>query len=354
MDSAQDFQVASDCFPYQPLDIKRNQIRLLELHPGLPDTPIRCSLKTVTLSELPRYDALSYEWGEPATEQIMLDGMPIEVRENLFAALWHLRSESKTMVLWIDAVCINQEDVVERGAQVSMMGEIYSHAVQVRVWLGRGSKDTQEAFALAHEISELLDIDSILTQEQKGVLGRSQSSWVALSGIFSASYWSRVWIIQEFLLARDVVVHCGKNRINWTYLDAILHQFQEQLYNPESPESRYSIPPFPAERVNAGRRSGAQSECLMRLLQLFAISKSTDPRDKVYALIGISFDARDNIVVDYTKNLEEVKRDVAVFYYSETVWDSWRTMRRFPTDLAHILFTALDNISPDYTMPRHR
>jgi hypothetical protein len=67
MESVQVVQVANDCFPYQPLDIKRKQIRLLELHPGLANTPIRCSLKTVILSELPLYDALSYEWGQPAT-----------------------------------------------------------------------------------------------------------------------------------------------------------------------------------------------------------------------------------------------------------------------------------------------
>jgi hypothetical protein len=343
-DSVQDPPVASDSFHYEPLDIKRNQIRILELHPGLADTPLQCSLKTVSLSELPLYDALSYEWGQLVTEQIMLDGMPIEIRQNLFAALWHLRSEFETKVLWIDALCINQEDVVERGAQVSMMGEIYSHAIQVRVWLGQGSEDTQEAFALAHDISELLDINSILTQEQKDVLGRSQSSWVALAGIFSASYWSRVWIIQEFVLAQEVVVHCGKNKINWAYLEAILFQFQKQLYNPEEGIPWESIPPFLAERVNAGRRSGVQSESLMRLLQLFAVSKSTDPRDKVYALIGLSFDAKDNFVVDYAKDLEEVKRDVAVFNYSETAWQAWRTMRKFPTELAHILFTTLDNI----------
>jgi Heterokaryon incompatibility protein (HET) len=106
MDSAQDLQVASDCFFYQLLDTKRNQTRLLELHPGLANTPIRCSLKTVILSELPLYDALSYELGDPATEQIMLDGMPIEVRQNLFAALLYLRSESEMKVLWIDAMCI--------------------------------------------------------------------------------------------------------------------------------------------------------------------------------------------------------------------------------------------------------
>jgi hypothetical protein len=110
----------------------------------------------------------------------MLDGIPIQVRENLFAALWHLRSETETKVLWIDALCINQEDVVERSAQVSMMGEIYSHAFQVQVWLCQGSKDTQEAFALAHEISEFLDINRMLTQEQKDVLGCSQRLWIAL------------------------------------------------------------------------------------------------------------------------------------------------------------------------------
>jgi hypothetical protein len=80
---------------------------------------------------------------------------------------------------------------------------------------GQNSKDTQEAFALTHKISELLDIDGTLTREQKYVPGRSQSSWVALSEIFfSGSYWSRVWIIQECVLARNVIVHSGKNSIN--------------------------------------------------------------------------------------------------------------------------------------------
>jgi hypothetical protein len=105
-------------------------------------------------------------------------------------------------------------------------------------------------------------------------------------------------------------------------LEAILLQLQEQLYSPEGLESRYSITPYPSEIASAGRRSGAQSESLMRLLQLFAANKSTDHRDKVYALVGLSFDAKDNIVADYTKDLEEVKRDVAAFYYSETMWNS--------------------------------
>jgi hypothetical protein len=123
----------------------------------------------------------------------------------------------------VDAICINQEDVVERVAQVSIMDEISRKAYRVRVWLGRGSNDTQEALTLAHAISELLDINGTLNQEQKeDVLKCSRSSWDALSGLFSASYWSRVWIIQEFVLARDVVVHYGKNRINWAYLEAIL------------------------------------------------------------------------------------------------------------------------------------
>jgi hypothetical protein len=63
----------------------------------------------------------------------------------------------------------------------------------------------------------------------------------------------------------------------------------------------------------------------------------------VYALIGLSLD-KDNFVVDYTKDLEEVNLDVAAYYYSEIRWEGWRTMRRFPLELAHISFTTLDNI----------
>jgi hypothetical protein len=90
----------------------------------------------------------------------------------------------------------------------------------------------------------------------------------------------------------------------------------------------------------------------MRLLQLFAVSKSTDPRGEVYALIGLSFDAKDNIVVDYTKDLEEVKRDVAVIIAKQcgTLGGlcvasprSW-----------HIFCLQRWTTSPDYTMPKHR
>jgi len=64
----------------------------------------------------------------------------------------------------------------------------------------------------------------------------------------------------------------------------------------------------------------------------------------VYALIGLSFDAKDNFIVDYTKDLEEVKRDVVAFNYSKQAWEAWRTRRQCPTELARIWFTTLDKI----------
>ncbi|KIM93944.1 hypothetical protein OIDMADRAFT_136971, partial [Oidiodendron maius Zn] len=125
------------------------QIRLLHLQHGSPGDNIRCTLKLARIPSMAStsYDALSYMWGPEVTERdIEINGQSYPIRENLYQALLHLRLPSLTRVLWVDALCINQNDLKERNKQVSQMGRIYLSAGHVIVWLGLPDFSTAEAF----------------------------------------------------------------------------------------------------------------------------------------------------------------------------------------------------------------
>lgn len=130
-----------------PLHAEHSEIRLLLLHPNGWHGPIFCDFQVVSLNDRPEYSALSYVWGqEDAIHEISLGGRPFWVRPNLFTALRRLRAHGvdNTIIIWVDALCINQSSVAERNSQVAMMGEIYSQSERVQVWLGESD--------LAHDI----------------------------------------------------------------------------------------------------------------------------------------------------------------------------------------------------------
>jgi hypothetical protein len=98
------------------------------------------------LDKFPAYEALSYVWGDTkSSARILLNGVEFDVTENLGAALIHLRSATSERTLWVDAICINQDNILERNEQVRQMGSIYEQATGVIVWLGRYSGNAQLA-----------------------------------------------------------------------------------------------------------------------------------------------------------------------------------------------------------------
>jgi hypothetical protein len=125
---------------YSSLAAGNIQIRLVDLQPGDYDDPIRLHLRTVTLDGSVEYDALSYAWGTAISpHRTLVDGIPIAVTESLDLGLRRLRQHDHC-TLWIDALCINQQDVKERNHQVQHMGSIYGMAKHVLIWLGEWSK----------------------------------------------------------------------------------------------------------------------------------------------------------------------------------------------------------------------
>ncbi|PMD15205.1 hypothetical protein NA56DRAFT_550813, partial [Hyaloscypha hepaticicola] len=117
----------------------KSEIRIIILKPSTVSMPLECTLQHVSNANKSRasYKALSYTWGPPEPTKILLrNGIQIQVRENLWQALHHVRQESSSLRLWVDALCINQEDIPERNEQVSRMGTLYNQAEEVLVWLG--------------------------------------------------------------------------------------------------------------------------------------------------------------------------------------------------------------------------
>ncbi|KAF2190362.1 HET-domain-containing protein, partial [Zopfia rhizophila CBS 207.26] len=195
-------------YPPLPLDIK-TPIRLVVLLPQTHDTKIRCLLAIESLERTPRYEALSYVWGSPLdTREIEVNGKPFHVTSNLAAALHSLRSthhrgeyivscpedgiygdNPRRKVLWIDALCIDQNNIPEKNKQVQQMSLIYSSAQTVICWLGPNTNNSERA------------LDVINTWLRDWFLWNFKDL-DALARFFEQEWFSRIWIVQEVVLAR--------------------------------------------------------------------------------------------------------------------------------------------------------
>ena len=140
-------------YVYEPLS-SHHAIRVLIVEPAQTvDAPLRCSLKEAllqhetTMERCMMYDALSYVWGTMAGDRPLLcDGRALLITPNCDSALRHLRDKQNKLVIWIDAVCINQESIPEKNFQVAIMRYIYDQAQRVYIWLGEGGDETAEMF----------------------------------------------------------------------------------------------------------------------------------------------------------------------------------------------------------------
>ena len=127
---------------YKPIDFSKKVIRLIELSRSIEPDSLACKFLYKSLDDKPEYNALSYYWGAPSVlGAIRLDGEVVYIRQNLRRFLESLTARLSTTIIWLDALCINQEDVEERNWQVSLMQDIYESAQNVYAWLGEGDAD---------------------------------------------------------------------------------------------------------------------------------------------------------------------------------------------------------------------
>jgi hypothetical protein len=156
---------STNTFRYLPLKTTPQEFRIVLIQPGSFSSPINCTLQHVYLKDNPSFETLSYVWGDPKdTVSIVLDGHIFDVTINLESALRHLRWEDATRSFWVDAICIDQRDVRERGHQVPLMGEFYRAAERTTVWLGPEFEHTGLAFEYILEAEVNREMETLLNQ----------------------------------------------------------------------------------------------------------------------------------------------------------------------------------------------
>jgi len=339
-------------YPYDALQSHKGGpcVRLVCLQPAKQKrNRILCHLLTVPLHEAPVYEALSYCWGEPKKRlSIFCNGIPFATTSNLESALRHLRRESEERVLWIDAICINQEDNNEKEQQVRIMGDVYRKASQVVVWLGTAGDDSTLVFELCrrHKEGSLVDLDPNHTHDGSPADSRTrifkasltdesgQLSWVhalemlggrgKLERFLDRPWWGRVWVIQEVCLAAKVTVLCGDASINWDDLRAGVRAILCQPSGGTMRRMAFHLVTTMLESRRPDsewRQSGPfAGEPTVALLNRFRWSHATDPRDKVYALLSLcqTGPGQPAINIDYRSDTEGCYRDASLAIMAAT------------------------------------
>ncbi|EPE33450.1 hypothetical protein GLAREA_06463 [Glarea lozoyensis ATCC 20868] len=296
--------------PYQHDPISIDQIRLLVLFPLLQEEPyVSCNVITTNNGREgpppPEYHALSYTWkydGFDAREKpIQINGKWMTVGSNLWYALYQLSPSRGTRKLWVDAICIDQENVLERNDQVMQMGHIYSTAKNVIIWLGHEDGPTKRAFQTIEEFANPSCI-AVLEPSENEV----QKATSALSHFLDRQYWKRVWVIQEIVLAKSITIYSGYHMLQWSDLAKACRNRDGVGIPPEMAKQglrllQDSIAAF----LERSRTEPETGRTLLNLLHACQDSHATDVRDMVYGLLGIANDSS-FLEVDYKKSALEL------------------------------------------------
>ena len=316
---------SSEIYKYSRVDSELNEIRVAKILPGNRTEPLICQLSNVFLTDNPSYEALSYTWGnEEACRSISINGKNASITKNLESALRRLRSADKIVTIWVDSICINQEDLTERGAQTSRMRSIYRQADLVRVWLGDSGEEGDLAWTL------LQDLDNASEAIINDIIGDYSrfEQFQALKKLFRRRYWFRVWVVQEVTLGRDVSVYWGEHSISWNRLYAIcenlkhLKEYLIRSFYPNDPTSVFSLLTGGPKSLTLTKRSfptpPETQPSLLDLLYTHMSKHSTDPRDKIYALIGISNSLDTFGPIDYKRSIIDTFTYTARYIISTT------------------------------------
>lgn len=296
---------------------------------------IECHLQTQSLMENVPFDALSYVWGDKgATKIVNCNGRHLEITCSLYEALDRLRSTQKSTSarLWVDAVCINQQNHEERGQQVALMKQIYTQAQGVLIWLGQDhDKDTHLAFDLATNIADsccrvlrinISDVSRVNVRQALDQVGAKISAnisqdpdkWRAIQHLYQRPWFQRIWVIQEAHSAKPgkAQVMLGNLQINFDILAVAACWIDWCNVN----ELQTGPLGGKIAHVNSAvikRGPYLDSISFQTLLHHTRVYESSDPRDKVYAVLGFAEAQRvsSRIQPDYTKSAANVYLDVS-------------------------------------------
>jgi hypothetical protein len=294
------FSLPVNEYSYKPLE--DGHVRLLRLSAEESGEGPVLSMVHVSLDEAPQYDALSYCWGtDPAIHPVQIDNKTLYVRSNLYQALRHIRTSEQGRFVWIDALCINQDDVAERNTQVAKMADIFRNVERVIAWLGAETAYTKVAFDFIQEA-----LQPGFLQGETWLL---EHKMAAFRSLLKNDLFSRVWVVQEIALAKEVLLRCGTHESHFldlvdavslirTKLDSLepVHKclangepFPELLHQWSGVWATISLLNEGFFRSSDGTILGNRMS-LQDLVTGLVHCQTTDPRDTLYALLGMAKD----------------------------------------------------------------
>ena len=198
-------RLSLSAFQYDALDHTTDAIRVLDLLPGAEDSAIQCNLRHTNTSCYGDYMCLSYTWQpEKPRQDIEVNGCVLSVGQNLFQFLKAYRryqGTGKASPLWIDAICINQSDLVEKGHQIQRMGSIYRSSGQVLIWPGKLSWHIRRMLRAKQILPATPRIDKATPLEvlNSSIVPSNNFLNRQIAAFWSLPYWDRLWIVQEIL-----------------------------------------------------------------------------------------------------------------------------------------------------------
>ncbi|KAH8680633.1 heterokaryon incompatibility protein-domain-containing protein [Xylariales sp. PMI_506] len=287
--------------------------RILEIQPCYEqDGALRCHLRELNIESDPFFEALSYTWGKPEfTEQLIIDEeFEIKITPNLRDALLRFRSRLDVRRLWVDAVCINQQDDQDKAKQIPLMTQIYRRCSGVLVWLGNDSDG-------------LLSMDSINAHSRRiGYEDDDEDIQREIESLVRLPWFGRRWIVQEVVLNQNVTLFCSGSEIPWLRLLQVVRRSQDTgglLSVLKTMESLWVY-----HCLGMGSSSQAPLS-MLELLSALSELECMDARDRIYALAALAsdgllirpgetgLDPREiKVVVDYTQPVENLYIDVIV------------------------------------------
>ena len=308
---------------YRPLE--RGQTRVLRILPGELHESIRADLLRMRLGHndgsseteaaaqkiyAGKYDALSYCWGtSPATVFIALNGLDHAITPNLHSALRRLRSTTSPRYLWVDALCIDQENNIEKGIQVANMLSIYQSASSVVIWLGK-LNDTPQVGPSTMALLQALDRSlyrELLFERAHGprCLALLHNAFDGLMALLARPWFRRTWIRQELAAAKRVSVELGEHSLSWRSIKRATNRLYRMVRLLDAAGKTVATD-YPQHNLQYLKKSWRYGDTIMSavcepgsiyyfhggglldLLMTGTIFEATDPRDRIYGILGLA------------------------------------------------------------------
>ncbi|KAF2018164.1 HET-domain-containing protein [Aaosphaeria arxii CBS 175.79] len=281
-----------------------NSIRLLRIHSSRWNKRIVCTLEPARLdvsSPVPEYEALSYVWHlRGGVAKITVNGHTKFIQRNLYDALQRLRYRNKERVMWVDALCLNQEDMVEKSKQLRMMHHVYQKACRVIVWLGEDDRnEAHKAFdticAVANtQVDKPLSYTSNHRRNSVRKVPYSEEipspeddRWLPVETLFNNVWWTRIWVLQEITNASKASFLWGKAMIDWNVIRYALEAFYADYYLLVRLERRGMQNAWLMHHLSMDTLRGEFRPSFLDLLDVARGFDATKEQDKVYGLLGL-------------------------------------------------------------------